>query len=171
MLPERWFGDSAPVLRGVLSGLSSAWAAVHDLLLSVRQEARLATATDRFLDLACVDFFDGRLVRRLGETDEALRARLQRAMHRLRGTRQSLVDAASEAGFSATVFEPARPADTGAYGTPGGLAWGIAGGWGSLQMPLECLVTVRAIAAAADPGVEVAEAIPAGGICWIRVAS
>jgi hypothetical protein len=139
------------------------------LLETVRQEARLATVTDRFLDLACVDFFGRRLARRTAESDDALRARLQGAMHRLRGTRPSLIDAASVAGYSAVIFEPARPADTGAYSVPGGLAWGVAGGWGSLQMPLECFITLQAITAVADPAAEVAAALPAGGVGWMRI--
>ncbi len=168
-LPQGWFGDIATVLGGLFAGMGSAWATLYGLLQLVRVEARLSTVTDRFLDLACVDFFGARLARRGAEADDMLRARVQRAIHRLRGTRQSLIDAASEAGYSASVFEPARPADTGAYSTPGGLAWGVAGGWGSLQMPLECFLTVKAIEAVADPAVEISAALPAGAIGWMRI--
>jgi hypothetical protein len=168
-LPAGWFSDSAGVLHGVLSGLAAAWVALYDLLAMVRLQSRLATATLGFLDLACIDYFGGRLSRRTAETDAVLRARLQRALGRTRGTRASLLDAAVETGHTAVVFEPARPADTGAYSTPGGLAWGVTGGWGSLAMPLECLVTVTPVAATDDVRPALAEAMPAGGAAWVRV--
>jgi hypothetical protein len=37
------------------------------------------------------------------------------------------------------VFEPSRPADTGAWN--GRLGYGLAGGWGSLMLPFQCFVT------------------------------
>ena len=168
-LPVGWFGDEAPLLDGVLGGLAAAWAGLFTLLGDVRRQARLATVGGRFLDLACSDFFARRLGRRAGEGDEALRGRLLRAMRRERGTRAAVIAAAAEAGYSARVFEPARPADTGAYATAGGLAWGVAGGWGSLAMPLECLVVVTAVAPVEAVGPAIAEALPAGGVAWVRV--
>ncbi len=170
-LPEGWFSDEAPLRDGLLSGLGASWAGLHSLLGEVRRLARLATVSGRFLDLACVDFFGVRLGRRAGEGDSALRARLQGAMRRSRGTRAALIEAARDAGYDAAVFEAARPADTGAYGVAAGLAWGFAGGWGSLDMPLECLVTVEARAPVAPIGPALAEAMPAGGAAWVRVAA
>ena len=170
-LPEGWFADDAPLLAGLFAGLGAAWAGLYSLLAQVRVQSRLATVTEGFLDLASVDFFGGRLSRRAGEVDAALRGRLLAAMRRERGTRQGVIDAAAAAGYSAVVFEPARPLDTGAYGVAAGLAWGVAGGWGSLTMPLESFVTVRAVAAVDDPGSAIAEALPAGGVAWVRVVS
>lgn len=169
-LPQGWFSDEASLLGAVTTGLGAAWAGLYSLLRAVRVQARLLTVSGEFLDLACRDFFGGRLARRSGEGDDALRGRLLQAMRRERATRAALIAAAAEAGYSARVFEPARPADTGAYGVPGALAWGMAGGWGSLQMPLECLVTVTAVAPVADVGPALAEALPAGGVAWVRVA-
>lgn len=168
-LPAGWFGDRAPVLGGLLAGLAAAWAGLYDLLAMVRVQARLATVTGGFLDMACLDYFGGRLPRRGGETDAVLRLRLQRALRRVRGTRAALIDAAVQTGHAAVVFEPARPADTGAYNTASSLAWGVAGGWGSLSMPLECLVTASATGALADVRPALAEAMPAGGAAWVRV--
>ena len=170
MLPRGWFSDEAPLLEAVTSGLGAAWAGLYALLGAVRLQARLATVSGQFLDLACGDYFGGRLARRGGELEEALRGRLLRAMRRERATRGALIGAAAEAGYSARVFEAARPADTGAYGVANGLAWGVAGGWGSLAMPLECLVTVTAVAPVAEIGPALAEALPAGGVAWVRVA-
>lgn len=174
-LPGGWFADlkpdeGAPVLAGLLGALAAAWTDLFALLGAVKLQSRLATVSGQFLDMACSDYFRGRLPRRAGETDTALRARLQRAMRRDRATRSAVIAAAAEAGYSAVVFEPARPADTGAYSTPGGLAWGVAGGWGSLMMPLECLVTVSAVAPVADVDAEIAAALPAGGVAWVRFA-
>lgn len=167
-LPGGWVGDQAPLLDAVLKGLGTAWARMYDLLEQVKLQSRLVTVTGRFLDLACVDFFGLRIRRRAGEEDEALRARLQRAMRREHGTRKALIEAAAEAGFEASVFEPARVSDTGAYGVAAGLAWGAAGGWGSLAMPLECLVELRAVAPVEEPAPLLVETLPAGATAWVR---
>lgn len=170
-LPGGWFSDNGPVMAGLLAGLGTAWAAAYSLLGVVRLQSRLATVAGQFLDLACTDYFGLRFSRRGGEGDAALRARLMRAMQRERGTRAGVIAAAAEAGYSASVFEPGRPADTGAWGVPGGLAYGVAGGWGSLQMPFECLVTVTGVAPVTDVRPEVAAVLPAGAVAWVRVAA
>ncbi len=43
-------------------------------------------------------------------------------------------------GRAPIIFEPARPADTGGYNSAS-LAYGAAGGWGSLALPFQCFVT------------------------------
>lgn len=169
-LPAGWFADDAPLLSGLLAGMGASWAGLFGLLGEVRLQSRVATATGQFLDLACRDFFGGRLARWGGETDPGLRARVARTMRRERGTRAGLIAAAAEAGYAARVFEPARPADTGAYNVASGLAWGVAGGWGSLAMPLECLVTVTAVAPVDAINPALADAVPAGGVAWLRQA-
>jgi len=169
-LPNRWFADVAPVLDGVLAGLGAAWAGLYGLLGLVRLQSRLLTATAGFLDLSAQDLFGGRLPRRAGEADDAFRARIGRALHRGRATRAALLAAAAEEGAGTVrVFEPAQPRDTGVYGGPG-LGWGAAGGWGSLAMPLECLVVVQR-SATPDAAVQAAlvEALPAGGVAWTRI--
>ena len=168
-LPDRWFADSAPVLDGLLTGLGTAWAGLYALLGAVRLQSRRLTATGGFLDLSAQDLFGGRLPRRFNEADDAFRARIGHALHRDRGTRAGLLDAAAQAGTGPVqVFEPAQPRDTGAYGGPG-LAWGTAGGWGSLAMPLECLVTIqRGTASDAAVQAALADALPAGGAAWVR---
>jgi hypothetical protein len=168
-LPSRWFADTAPVLDGVLAGLGAAWAGLHGLLGLVRVQSRLLTSTEGFLDLSAQDLFGGRLPRRAGEADGSFRARIGRALHRGRATRAALLAAAAEEGAGAMrVFEPAQPRDTGVYGGPR-LGWGVAGGWGSLAMPLECLAIVQR-SAATDASVRAAlvEALPAGGAAWVR---
>ncbi len=170
-LPDRWFADAPPIMDGVLAGLGSLWAGLHTLLGVVRLQSRLATTTGRFLDLASKDFFAGRVTRHTGETDGPFRLRLQRAMRRERGTRAALEAAAAEAGFTVRIFEPARLLDTGAYCVASGLAWGVAGGWGSVSMPLECLVTAERGRGAEDDALRagLADALPAGGAAWLRI--
>ena len=169
-LPSGWFADDASLLHGLFSGMGASWAGLYSLLGQVKLQSRVATATGQFLDLVCTDFFGGRLSRWGGETDPGLRARVARWMRRERGTRAGLIAAAAEAGYVAHVFEPARPADTGAYNTAAGLAWGLSGGWGSLAMPLECLVTVTPVAPVDAIGPALAAALPAGGVAWVREA-
>ena len=54
-LPNRWFGDLAPVLDGLLTGLGAAWAGLHGLLGLVRVQSRLLTSTAGFLDMSAQD--------------------------------------------------------------------------------------------------------------------
>ncbi len=169
VLPERWFADDAPVLDGLLAGLSSAWAGLHGLLAVVRRQSRLLTATDTFLDMAAADLFGVRVARRDGEPDADFRARIMKAMARPRVTRAAMLAAVADADAELVrLFEPGRATDTGVYGGPG-LAWNAAGGWGSLAMPLQSLVTVRLSGADAETvRLAVADAVPVGGAAWLR---
>lgn len=143
MLPIRWWGDETPVLDGLLLGLGSALAHVHGLLGYVQRQTRVLTATAVWLDLASQDFLGGRLPRRTQELDDAFRSRLFAAMQRQRATREALVLAVERVvGTAPWIFEPWRPADTGAWSN-GSTAYGVAGGWGSLAMPGQVLVTAK----------------------------
>jgi hypothetical protein len=170
-LPNDWFADISPVLDGLLAGLSVVWAGLYDLLQFVRLQSRIQSATAGFLDIAATDFFGSGLARRAQEADDAFRSRLQRAFRRQRGTRAALIDVASEAGFSVRIFEAAQPADTGVYNTCSGLAWNVSGGWGSLSMPFECLVAAQRGPDAVDDALwqGIADAVPAGGVGWLRI--
>jgi hypothetical protein len=140
LLPLRWFPDTRPVLSAVLSGLSDGWAWLYNMLGYVRLQTRIATATDSFLDLISQDFFNGALPRRFGETDSAFRSRIQHELLRPRATRPALVaELTNLTGRTPTVFEPARPADTGAWTQM--LGYNTAGGWGSLMLPFQLFVT------------------------------
>ena len=142
LLPRRWFADSAPVLAAVLAGLAEAWAWLYAMVATVRLQTRNATASDGSLDLVARDFFGQALVRRFGESDTALRARIDREMLRERATRPALIAVLTDlTGRAPQIFEPARPADTGAWGGP--LGYGEAGGWGSLKLPFQCFVVAR----------------------------
>src|SRR4051812_48175468 len=117
VLPSGWFGDSSPVLDAVLSGIASALAFVYDLAAYARLQARIATATDGFLDLISYDYFGPGLPRKLQETDASFRNRILAALLQERGTRRGLIRMLEMlTGRTPWVFEPARPADTGGYG-------------------------------------------------------
>ena len=141
-LPARWFPDSAPVLKGLLSGLAQSATAIFTLVAYARTQARIATATDLWLDLIAEDCFGPRLRRRGGEIDVIFRPRIQRELLRPRATRAALAAQVTDlTGLAPAVFEPARPADTGGYGVRAG--YGNAGGWGSLSLPFQCFVVVH----------------------------
>ena len=146
VLPQRWFPDTAPVLDGVLNGLACGWSLAYDLLQYVKAQTRIATATDIWLDVIALDFFGTRLVRRCRQSDAAFRDRISRELFRERGTRAAIVSVLQDlTGRTPFLFEPARPADTGGYasasGSGGGAGYGVAGGWGSLNLPFQCFVT------------------------------
>jgi hypothetical protein len=139
-LPTGWFPDSTPILDGLLSGLAQTWSQIYGLLSFVRQQTRLATATGGFLDGISRDFLSRLLPRRLSEPDAAYRVRIGKELLRERNTRHAVVSVLTDlTGRSPTVFEPARPADTGAYGIAVG--YGAGGGWGNLSLPFQCFVT------------------------------
>jgi hypothetical protein len=161
LLPLRWFPDATPVLSAVLSGLSDGWAWLYTMLGYVREQTRIATATDSFLDLISQDFLGGSLSRRFGETDSAFRARIQRELLRPRATRPALVaELTNLTGRAPIVFEPSRPADTGAWGRA--LGYNAGGGWGSMMLPFQFFVTAFRPLGSGVPSVGGWGHIPAG---------
>jgi hypothetical protein len=152
VLPARWFGDQTPVLDALLAGIGAVWALLYGQVQALVAQTRIATATGVFLDMISADFFGRVLPRRLAEGDEAFRLHIRRELLRERGTRRALEAVLTDlTGRAPDVFEPARPADTGAWALAAG--YGAAGGWGSLMLPRQCFVTAYR---------------PAGeGIAWI----
>ena len=143
-LPGRWFPDVAPVLDGLLGGLASAWASIYGLLSYMRQMARISTSTGTWLDFIAVDFFGMSLVRRVGEADSFFVARIKSELLKPRGTRAAVIAAVTSlTGTAPTVFEPARPADTGAYNNAQTLAYNAVGAYGSLSLPAQFFLRVQ----------------------------
>jgi hypothetical protein len=140
-LPNGWFADEAPILSGLLGGLGNAWSWIYGLLAYVRQQTRIATATDGWLDLIARDYGGPAWARQPGETDAAFGARIRRNLQAVAGTRGALIVALTNlTGRTPAVFEPAYPPDTGGLGASG-LGWNTAGGWGNLSLPYQCFVT------------------------------
>jgi hypothetical protein len=149
VLPNGWFGGPATppqqptYLQALLAGFGTAWSAIYALITDLKLLARLATVYGPFLDMASVDFFGPSLPRRPQETDTEFRVRLQQALLRQRGTRSALVIALEElTGNTPSIFEPARPDDTGGYAS-GGVGYSAAGGWGNLDLPYQSFVMVE----------------------------
>jgi hypothetical protein len=141
LLPRGWFNGSTPVLDALLQGMAWAFALVYSLIQYAKLQTRIATATDGFLDLIAYDFFGTTLLRRQQETDAPYRARILATLLREKVTRKGMNDAlVTLTGRAPIIFEPARPADAGCWGTTG-FAWGAAGGWGSLLLRAQTFVT------------------------------
>ena len=139
-LPSNWFPDNTPVLDGLLNGLGQLWNHLYDQLQYVRRQTRVATATGGFLDAISSDFLGGTLPRRLAEPDATFSRRIRQELVRERNTRSAINSVLYDlTGRAPVIFEPARPADTGAYGLVSG--YGSAGAWGSLSLPYQCFVT------------------------------
>ena len=143
VLPPRWFPDSAPVLESLVAGLATAWSSIYALLAFVRAQSRLATASGTFIDVIAGDFFGARLQRRNLEQDNRYRDRIGAALVRDHATRVAIAKTVTElTGLVPDIFEPARPADTGAYAGPA-LAYGQAGAWGNLSLPFQVFISVH----------------------------
>jgi hypothetical protein len=146
VLPLRWFPDDTPVLDTLLTGIAWAWVWVYGFLQYAIRQARISTADDTWLDLIAADYFGSGLGRRVGESDNAYRLRIKLELIRERGTRRSVISSlVDQTGRLPIVFEPANCSDTGGYGSNvgagGGIAYQLAGGWGSLNLPFQVFVT------------------------------
>jgi hypothetical protein len=154
LLPFRWFPDSTPVLDALLSGVAWSLSFAYSLIQYSKLQTRIATATDGFLDLISYDFFGTALARRTQEMDAPYRTRIQIALLQQKATRQGMINALTAlTGRAPVIFEPARPADTGAWGASiSGWSSG-AGGWGSLLHRAQVFITAFRPATAGIPNV------------------
>lgn len=151
-LPQ-WFGDSSPILDGLLQGLAWAGAFVYSLYAYAKLQTRIKTAADGWLDLIAGDFFGTTLLRQTNQSDASFRARIIINLFRERATRGGIVKVLEDlTGRTPAVFEPMRPADTGAYGGPT-LGYGMAGGYGSMLLQFQCFVTAFRPASTGIPNV------------------
>jgi hypothetical protein len=146
VLPANWFPDAVPLLDGLLAAMGAGWSLIYNMLRYVTSQTRISTASDIWLDLIAWDFFGGRLGRRPGEGDDAIRNRIILEMFRERATRSALENVLQDlTGRAPIIFEPARTTDTGGYGSfggqGGGVAYNAAGGWGNLNLPFQCFVS------------------------------
>lgn len=141
VLPAGWFGAATPVLDLLLGGLAALWATLYSLIGFVHAQARIATASGPFLDMAARDYFGTALARRAGETDAAFSARIRANLLIPHATRAALVEVLTRlTGRAPVVFEPFNATDTGGYDT-NMLGYNTIGGYGSLMLPYQCFVT------------------------------
>lgn len=151
VLPKRWFAEQSPNLNALLISIATPWVWLYNLITYVIAQTRLATATDEWLDLIAFDYFGRELSRKIHEADFVYKNRIQAALLQEAVTR-SAIEAGLQGliGTHPVIFEPANCMDTGAYGAAAdtadmlctGMAYGLAGGWGSLQLPFQFFVTV-----------------------------
>lgn len=177
LLP-RWFSDTATLLTATLQGYASTGAFVYSLYAYAKQQTRIATATDGWLDMIAGDFFGSGLPRKAGQSDSSYRTAIQINIIRERGTRSGLVKVLQDiTGFKPRIWEPQRALDTGAYGI--GYGYGAAGAYSTKSsMPYTALVTVYMPAATAGLSVtnsDIYAAIesvrPAGTVIWVCIVS
>ena len=118
LIPHGWFLNGLSPLRdALLLGLANILAFGYSVLAYVRLQTRISTATDGFLDLIAADFFGSNLTRAANQTDASFRSRILINIFRERVTRRAVISILTQlTGRAPIVFEPARPADTGAYG-------------------------------------------------------
>jgi hypothetical protein len=140
-LVPRWFGDSMPTIDALVQGLAWAGSFVYSLWAYAKLQTRILTATDGWLDMIAADFFGAALLRQSNQSDASFRARIVINLFRERATRGGIVKVLQDlTGRTPLVFEPLRPADTGCYGGPA-IGYGMAGGYGSMLLPFQALVT------------------------------
>ncbi len=162
-----WFGTHgllSPVMRMVMAMAAVVGQWMHGLLLFVRLQTRIRTATGGFLDLIAWDFFGPRVRRRTGQTDDSFRRRIQVEMFRPRATRPAMASIVNDlTGYQPRIFEPSRPYDAGGIGIPSNIGIGVAGALGSTSYPGNVFIDVLR---APNAGIPYASGIgiPAGGI-------
>lgn len=152
VLPTRWFSDRSPNLDAILACLATPWSWLYGFICYVIQQSRLNTATGQWLDLIAYDFMGSVLLRRPGEDDLAYRGRIAWALVREAATRAAVIaNLRRLTGNNPRLFEPANCSDTGGYGCSMadgtiqclGMVYGMAGGWGSLNLPFQFFVTAK----------------------------
>lgn len=143
LLMPPWFPQqgSAPVIDGVLTGVAAGFSFIYSLIAFARLQMRLATAQGGWLDLFAWDYLGGRYVRKIAELDAIWQSRISREILRERNTRNGLKQVLLDlTGMTPAVFEPSAGMDTGGYGVPGLLAYGVNGAYGSMLTPWQGFV-------------------------------
>lgn len=116
LLPD-WFGSAPTLLTATLQGYAAAGAFVYSLYAYAKQQTRITTATDGWLDMIAADYFGTGLIRPTGQGDTAYRARILSNLLRPRATHDAITRALLDlTGRVPRVIEMGRPLDTGAYG-------------------------------------------------------
>mgnify|MGYP001549789462 CR=1 FL=1 len=143
ILPTRWFGaasDSVPLLDAILAGLAANLSFIYSLYAYAKQQTRINTATDGWLDLIAADFFGTSLTRKAGQSDDSFRNAIKAQLLREKATRNAITLAlVSLTGRTPTIIEPSRPEDVGAYGVSTS-GYGVAGYYGSTSLPYQAFV-------------------------------
>ncbi|TXD59925.1 hypothetical protein FUT88_12425 [Ralstonia sp. TCR112] len=138
----RWFGDAAqsPIINGLLQGLAYSGAYVYSLYAYAKQQTRILTASDGWLDMIAADFFGLSIKRRAGQSDASFRANIVANLFRERGTRNAIIRVLTDlTGRTPSIIEPSRPADCGAYDAPNS-GYCMAGAYGQVSLTYQAFV-------------------------------
>jgi hypothetical protein len=140
LLPP-WFGDGpTPVLDGIVTGPATTLSFVYALIQYVKTQARIATETGGFLDLASSDFFGTSLPRQPAETDAAFLTRIKAAFFPSRNTVGAMTAALTALGLTVEIIEPWNPMETSAIGET--LYYSRSGYLGSRTLNNQCFLVV-----------------------------
>lgn len=138
-----WFGTDSPLLDCIYDGFAAGFSYINDLIVYVKKQLRIKTATDTNLDLISQDFFGGLLPRNKGESDERYRSRILINLLRERATREGMRKIIFFlTGINPIIIEPWRGADCGYYNVPSKLAYDTVGRYGSNNFPYQAFIIV-----------------------------
>jgi hypothetical protein len=151
-LANRWWQWAAPIRDAITGGISDAFAWGYNLILYAQLQTRLFTATGPWLDVFAYDFL-GRFLTRNGLLDGPFRVMIKSTILQERVTRAGMINILTQlTGQVPAVFEPWSPQDAGGWATTK-FAYGVSGGWGSLQLPGQVFLKIRQTSAAGVPNV------------------
>lgn len=140
LIPYSWFESAFAIRDAIAAGIANAHAYIYSLLMYVKQQTRILSASDGFLDAIAQDFFGSSLIRSANQTDASFRARIIINIFRERATRHAIIKVLQDlTGRTPVVIEPQRPADCGAYGAPN-IGYGVAGAYGSVLLAYQAFV-------------------------------
>lgn len=160
----RWFGDMAqsPVINALLQGLAYSGAYVYGLYAYAKQQTRILTASDGWLDMIAADFFGLSVQRKSGQSDASFRANIIANLFRERGTRNAIVRVLTDlTGRPPTIIEPNRPADCGAYDAPN-CGYDRAGAYGQVSLTYQAFVLAYRPLGSGIPNVAGYDKFPTG---------
>lgn len=178
LLPSNWFGDSPTLVNATLQAYAYAGAFVFSLYVYAKQQTRITTATDGWLDMIAADFFGTGLIRPTGQSDMTYRSRILSNLLRERATHNAIVKALTDlTGRAPLVVELGRALDTGAYGYLYG--YGVRGAYGSQWSgPYQAFVTAfRPLAGSgytvsdADIYATIEAVKPAATVVWTAISN
>jgi hypothetical protein len=108
-VPVSWFSGSANNEPAALTGIANLDAFIYGLLVYVKKQTRIKTATDGWLDLIAYDFFGLTVQRAPGQSDAGFVVTILAAIFRQRNTRNAIISVLTDlTGSAPIVFSPWR---------------------------------------------------------------
>lgn len=150
-----WFGDTTidPIIKGVLEGYAELGSIIYSQYAYSQDQTRIRTATDMFLDLISQDYFGVMLPRGTGEADPQYLQRILNNLLSEKATRRGMRNVIYNiTGREPRIIEPRRPYDCGAYSVACA-GYGVAGAWGSNEIPFNGFIDVYRANTSTVPGV------------------